>query len=123
MAFWPNSIHTPQELRTPLGGGLTMVVLSGYAVFNFKGTGSSWRHDDLYIAVGPAWNQLVDAVPVVSLASISNRGHAINAGWAVDNVRWATYNKRILIQSQLAVRDSDGYIHRVAYQVTAIGKL
>jgi hypothetical protein len=29
---------------------------------------------------------------------------------------------RILLQCRLAVRDSDGYIHRVAYQVTAIGQ-
>lgn len=123
MAFWPNSIATPHELRTSVGGGLSMVVMSGYAVFNFKGTGSNWRHEDIYITFGPTWSQLVDVVPIVSLASVSNRNHAVNAGWAVDNCRWATFNGRILLQAQLAVRDIDGYIHRVAYQATAIGRL
>jgi hypothetical protein len=123
MAFWPSSIETPQEIRTRDQAGRDLLVLSGYAVFDFKGTGGSWKRDDIYIRVGPRWSRLDDCAAVVSLASISNRNVANDAGWAVDNCRWTTYGGRLLLQCQLAVRDSDGYIHRVAYHATALGNL
>lgn len=123
MAFWPNHYTTQQELRTKTPDGRDLVFLTGYAVFNLKGTGANWRREDLYMAIGPQWQDLDDVAAVVTPASFSNSNHAMNAGWAVDNCRRTTWNKRILLQSQLAVRDSDGYIHRVAYQITAIGKL
>ncbi|OEU69811.1 MAG: hypothetical protein BA863_04205 [Desulfovibrio sp. S3730MH75] len=123
MAFLPSFIETPQEMRTKTPDGKDMVFLSGYAVFNFKGSGSSWKRDDIWIPIGPEWNPLYDVVPVVSLASISNRHHAVNAGWAVDNCRWVTYNRRILLKCRVAIRDSDGYLQRLAYQATAIGRL
>jgi hypothetical protein len=121
MAFWPSYIVTPQEMRFRTGDGRMHVSLSGYAVFNFKGSGGSWRCDDLYIRVGPIWRRLDDVCPSVSLASISNRNVANNAGWAVDNCRWTTMGGRILLQSRLCIRDSDGYIHRVAYKIDAVG--
>ena len=123
MPFWPSSIETPQEIRLRDHAGRDLLVFSGYAVFSFKGTGGSWRHDDIYIRIGPRWNRLDDCAAVVSLASISNRHHAVNAGWAVDNCRWTTYGGRLLLQSRLAVKDSDGYIHRVAYHATVVGDL
>lgn len=123
MAFWPSSITTPQEIRTRDGSGRDLLVLSGYAVFNFKGRGSSWRREDIYIRFGPRWRRLDDVTAVVALASVSNKHHSVNAGWAVDNCRWTTHGGRILLQSRLAVRDSDGYIHRVAYYATALGDL
>ena len=126
MAFFPNSIETPQEMRMKVydGGWKDLVTLSGYAVFSFKGaSGSYWKCNDLWIQVGPNWRRLEDVVSVVSLASIYNKSRAINAGWAVDNCRWTTYGGRILLQSKVCVRDSDGYLFRVAYYATAKGYL
>ncbi|TKB05804.1 hypothetical protein [Desulforhopalus sp. IMCC35007] len=123
MAFWPSGIATPHELRTRDHYNRDLVFLSGYPVFDFRGSGGSWKHDELYVVAGPAWRNLIDVTPVVSLASISNSNHAVNAGWAVDGVRWETYNSQILLRIPLAIRDSDGYIHRVAYQITAVGNI
>lgn len=123
MPFWPDSYETQHEMRTRTPDGRDIVFLSGYAVFNFKGSGGVWRHDDLYMQIGPIWRRIDDVTPVVSLASISNKEHAVNAGWAVDNCRWTTMGNRILLQCRLAIRDVDGYIHRVAYQVNAMGQI
>jgi hypothetical protein len=119
----PGSIHTPQELRYRDANGRDIVTMTGYAVFNFRGTGGSWRHRDLNMVVGPNWRRLDDVSATISLASISNRNRAVNAGWATDNCRWSRRSNRILLQSRLAVRDSDGYIHRVAYKAVATGAL
>jgi hypothetical protein len=124
MAIFPNFIETPHEMRTQTPDGRDLVFLSGYAVFDFIGTGGSWLCDDLYLVIGPGWRRIDGVVPVVSLASISNQNNAVNAGWAVDNCRWTTIGGRlILLQSRVCIRDSDGHLHRVTYQVTAMGNL
>jgi hypothetical protein len=123
MAFWPAGVATPHELRTKDHFNRDLLFLSGYPVFDFRGSGGSWKRDELYVVAGPAWNELIDVVPVVSLGSISNSHHAVDAGWAVDGVNWTTYGGRILLRIPVAIRDSDGYMHRVAYQITAVGYL
>ena len=119
----PGSIHTPQELRYVDGNGRNVVTLTGYAVFNFRGTGGSWRKRDLNIVIGPRWRRVDDVSATIALASVSNKNEAVNAGWAADNCRWSRRDGRILLQSRLAVRDSDGYVHRVAYKAVATGRI
>jgi hypothetical protein len=68
---------------------------------------------------------LFSGTVVASLASIFNRNVANNAGWAVDGAHlYAAGNKDegLRIEAKLAVRDSDGFLHRVSYQATALGK-
>jgi hypothetical protein len=123
MPITPSGIATPQEMRFRTGDGRTTVNLSGYAVFNFKGSGGSWRRDQLWINVGPVWRRLDDVCPSVTLASISNSHHAVNAGWAVDWCNWTTMGGRILLRCGIGIRDSDGYILRAVYHVNAVGLL
>lgn len=62
---------------------------------------------------------------VLSLASILNMNVANNAGWAVDGAGvYALGNEDVglNVQAAIAVRDSDGFLYRLAYQVTALGK-
>lgn len=89
----------------------------------FEAGGGSWLRRDIHIPVGPRWLRLDDVSATVSLASMSNSHHAVNAGFASDNCRWTRHNSRALLQSRLAVRDSDGYIHRVVYYATLTGRL
>ena len=61
----------------------------------------------------------------VVLGSIQNDGTAINAGWAVDDFDLVVFGEaveRISPQFKFAVGDSDGYIMRVAYTITVIGR-
>jgi len=62
---------------------------------------------------------------VVSLASIYNKGVANDAGWAVDgaNLQALGYEvEGLQVEAKIAVRDSDGYLYRLSYQVTALGQ-
>ena len=123
MPRWPVFYDTNYEMRTRTPDGRILTFLSGYVGYNFRGSGGAWLRDDGYVAVGPVWSRLDGVVPVVTPTAIANDGEAINAGWAVDNCRWSTFGGRILLMFQMAVRDSDGYLIRVAYQVTAMGLL
>jgi hypothetical protein len=120
---WPLFYASPHELRTRTGDGRNLVVLSGYADFHLRGTGGSWRCVIGEIVRGPVWRRLDDVAPIVSLASISNKYHAVNAGRAVDWCTWSYRAGRIYLRCKLCVRDVDGYLHRVAYQITAVGIL
>ena len=121
--MWPLFYASPQELYTKTGDGRNLVVLSGYAGFHLKGSGGSWKCVIGEMVRGPVWKQLHDVVPIVSLASIANKDHAVNAGWAVDWCNWYSLNNQIYLKCKLCVRDVDGYLYRVAYHITAVGIL
>lgn len=60
----------------------------------------------------------------VSPNSMTNGGVARNLAFAVDNMTlndFATLQDRIRIDFDYAVRDVDGYLHRVGYSATVIG--
>jgi hypothetical protein len=134
MAIGAN-IFTPHAQRTATTDGRTLWVGSGIAVLNppfVGGPGAdanpgAWRRDSLEFTIGPAWNRIDMVVPAISLASAENQGTSINAGWAVDEVRWVRTgtpgNFRITLQARIAVRDTDGVINRVTFHATALGQL
>jgi hypothetical protein len=69
-----------------------------------------------------------DIVPSVTLASIFNDEQALHAGWAVDNTTASVEEASeaqgkywIFLTSDLALRDSDGWILRLSYHITAKG--
>ena len=121
--------------RAALGLGLFVVVLflTGTAIATLIGTTSSFIHDSLAIHVsppnGPIWVNIDECAPVVALAAIYNGGYAVNAGWAVDWTEWTTYTwpgepgPHLLLDSDIAVSDSDGILLRVSYQATVLGTL
>ena len=62
---------------------------------------------------------------VVSLASIFNKNVANNAGWAVDGAELFALGNEVeglRVEAKIAVRDSDGFLYRLSYQVTALGQ-
>jgi hypothetical protein len=66
-----------------------------------------------------------DGTVVVSLASIYNKNVANNAGWAVDGADLQALGNEVeglQVEAKIAVRDSDGYLYRLSYQVTALGQ-
>jgi hypothetical protein len=108
------------------------------------GTSSNWRRGSLIVHFptgnrkwfrggvqgGPGWTLFLDGTAILLLASIMNDNVANNAGWAVDAaiVEPTTLIPQVggedylSLQALLAVRDSDGHIQRLAYQVTALGR-
>lgn len=125
-----DSIDNPQEMRVSVlgpDGADTLIIYTGTAVFTFKGTGSTIVRDTLSFNVGPVFapGQLKRAVATASLASIFNDGPANDAGWAVDSVNAVVdlYTQRVRVTADLAVRDSDGFVFRIGYQVNVLAAL
>lgn len=123
MAFWASWIQTPHETRTRTPDGRDLVFLTGTAVRHWRGTGSAWIRDELWIPIGPYWRRIDSVAPIAALGAIANDSTAVDAGWATDGTRWANYNGRIVLIVNVAVRDSDGWLFRASYQATALGVL
>jgi hypothetical protein len=130
----PERFHTTHDLRTRTGDGRDLVVLSGYAEIDgndLKGKpDGTWNRKDLVFRVGPRWIPPVDSVPVVSMTSIMNVAVAHNAGWAVDDCRVTFFEVvpgppgvQLELTCRVAVRDSDGFMFRVNYYATTVGRL
>jgi hypothetical protein len=132
MSIALDRIENPQEMLVRVlgpGDADTLLILTGTAVFTFKGVGSNVLRDTLSFEVGPTFDpgQVRGVVATASLASIFNDGPAIDAGWAVDSVEafpTGTYSPgRVRVTAALAVRDIDGFIFRIAYQVNILAHL
>ncbi len=77
------------------------------------------------IPADTAFTHFAGGTVVVSLASIFNRNVASNAGWAVDGADLyplGNQDEGLRIDAKLAVRDSDGFLYRISYQATVLGR-
>ena len=124
------------------GKNFELFIFSGIAIFDkLKGTGSSWVGGNAIIeakykiiaqsnAILPRY-WTVD----IHLASISNWDVAHNTGWSVNDYSLRRYdnnlggarvvvsNGSLVLDTKIAVRDIDAYIHRLSYHVTILGKV
>ena len=73
--------------------------------------------------------QIEHWAPLVTLNVIANDGTAMNAGWAVDNFgfNWSNIKEKTIFTlipmfADIAVRDTDGYLLRIGYSITLVGK-
>ena len=126
--------HIESEFFTRSVGsdGKVSYVLTGVVLFEpVKGTGDEWLRTKVDFSV-PLRNLGVNKAlrldfwaPFVTLTSISNDRTATNAGWAVDGFEIAhpeeVMRGRVGVSAQVAVRDSDGFINRLAYNIHLIG--
>jgi hypothetical protein len=126
-----DGIVNEREVWAPLGEQVIgqpirrLGILTGTAVFDFTGQGPQYLRDSLEFLVGPRFpegTRVEQLGATGALASIANDGPAVNAGWAVDEVDAAfdATNNRIRVTAWLAVRDIDGYIQRLSYEVNTI---
>jgi hypothetical protein len=110
------------------GSANRLLIIVGTATFLLTPPGSETLvADNLVFDIGPVLfpGQFREAVATASLASISNQGTAVNALWAVDSVL-ADFNaatRRVRINARLVVRDSDGFLNRIGFQVNILAAL
>jgi hypothetical protein len=130
MAVGLIKIENAQEMEVGVSGpngANRMYIYTGTAVLSFKGTGGSWKRDSISFKVGRAFGQgeFHKGVATASLASIKNENHAVNSGWAVDSADadWDDESGKTVFTAELAVRDSDGYLLRIGYQVTVLARV
>jgi hypothetical protein len=150
ISLGPADVETPQALELQVNPALNagadvLCSYSGILRFAAKGTstdkwdrgslvarvptaGRNWSNPSIYR--GPGWTVFRGATATVSLASIYNAGAANYAGWAVDAAQveaksatseFGDVEDHLEIQALLAVRDTDGILYRVSYQVIALG--
>jgi hypothetical protein len=122
MAIPATFIDSPHTVLTKTPDGKDLAFLTGTAGFEFKGTGGNWRHEFGMIKTpAPRWAAVFSAAPTASLASVANDHTAVQEGYAADNVNYFVSEDLLWLQVLLAVRDSDGHLYRVSYQVTVLG--
>lgn len=126
----PVMIDNAQEMEVWVSGpsgANRLFIYTGVAIFLIKGTGSGWYRDYIDFELGRVFppGQVRDVIATGSPNSIKNDEHAVNAGWAVDRLiaRWDAVEQRIKLRADLAVRDEDGYMQRMGYQVTVLAKV
>lgn len=106
----------------------TLVIGTGVAKFVFRGIGNEFLRSQVIIPTGvqidaPSFASYRGATVFAALASIANDGPANNAGWAMDSAEpfvaagQLPPDGEFKIVAHLAVRDSDGFLLRIAYQV------
>jgi hypothetical protein len=108
----------------PNGVG-TLIIATGVAQFVFRGAGTEFIRDSVAIPIGVFINDpgtFRGASAIASLAAIANDGVSNNAGWAVDSVDAPDPPTpgEYKITAHLAVRDNDGFVLRISYQVNLL---
>jgi hypothetical protein len=134
-SFFPvlqiTDLANPQELEMAVIGPGTanrLLTYTGTAVFqSVGGSGGSWLRGRISFDVGRPLTapQFKKAIGAVSLASIANDDHAVDAGWAIDNVTLArnpTTGKAQVVLDY-AIRDIDGFLYRMNYRVWTLAQL
>jgi len=143
-------VATPQALEVQVdpalnSGADTLCSYSGVFMFAAKGTAEDhWDRGSLLAQIptagrrwssasvfrGPGWTVFRGGTSTLSLASIYNAGVANYAGWAVDAAQieatsgiseFGEITDHLQVEALLAVRDADGILYRVSYQVMALG--
>ena len=111
------------------------VNLTGVVKFDFIGTGSSWLRELFKIYVkfdrsrlpnwdSSKWFAIRDYTIFVAPNSFTNLGPSQYAGWAVDefgSIGNYKVDDKVEFWAKLCVRDSDGILHRISYNLTYIG--
>jgi hypothetical protein len=129
-----DGVAEPRVLQIPIGTGRSLWIWTGTAELLFQGTGTDWVRDqamDDLLGLGFDPFDLDDfgIAASASLASIQNEGAAVNAGWAVDQIVADRIRRpednlgAIRWTANLAVRDVDGYLMRLSFQVFFTGVL
>jgi hypothetical protein len=105
-------------------GDNDLVTITGLATFTFQGRSKDWHREDVSITFGPTWADAPKLVvaATVGLATMTNDGHAMDAGWSVDGWRISETEDRITIIATVGVRDTDGFITSLSFSATALGK-
>ena len=118
-------ISTPQALEISVNGpgsANRLFILSGaVSISRLKGTGKEWVRNTLNIQINRPFlpGQYIKGIGTASLSAIYNQEAAVNAGWAIENVaiRYSSTTRKATLTAQVAVRDSDGFLSGIAYEV------
>lgn len=126
------NLHTQHHVLTRPEPDLLAYTLTGIAMIaDGKGESQAWKQYTLPFAVDlPGLTPgkklaLVHWAPFITVSSFANDNVATNAGWAVDSFRLigtGNAKTRIDVEVDIAIRDADGWILRLAYCINVVGR-
>ena len=133
----PAQFVTPHYLVMPSTGGRTCVALTGIVLATLKGISETqWRRETFRILPslsdarqaagfpGNYWFRAVHGTAFATLSAIYNDNVANDAGWAIDAFRLVnlrTLLPHAILEVDTAVRDTDGCILRLGYNIAMLG--
>jgi murein DD-endopeptidase MepM/ murein hydrolase activator NlpD len=127
----PTLFESQHFVHTETADRLHLWTLTGVVLLHQKGTGRNWLRAqvDLGITVpeipAGAALRLVHWAPFVTINAIQNDDTSNWAGWAVDSFRLAhpgdPITRQVTVETGIAVRDVDGYLLRLGYNITLAG--
>jgi hypothetical protein len=133
----PELFRSVHQLVMPSTGGRTFVHLTGVVLATLRGTSEEqWRGETFRILVSlqnaahdagfpeSHWFRAVHWTAFATLSSIFNDEEANDAGWSVNGFRLEDPRRlqgfaTLLVET--AVRDTDGFIFRLGYNITMLG--
>lgn len=124
---------TRHFVHTVTGSGEHLWTLTGVALLVLEGDQPShhWRRERIwFFAPIPSiprdhWVVLSHWAPLVTLNAVNNDGAWNWGGWAVDRFyvsNAAQAMKQVEVETDVAVRDNDGRILRLGYNITILGR-
>jgi hypothetical protein len=129
----PGIFVTKNHTVSQAHDGLMHWTLTGIVAMpeEIKGTGSDWTDHAVMLtielpSIGQNHVRIHQCAPLVTLNSIKNDHHAINAGWAVNSFKIVDPgqpSRGISLLCHLGMRDIDGAILRIGYVIHAIGSV
>jgi len=130
----PGRFVNPQVLHTKTYDGKELVVLSGVVLVHLEGKSEAdWLREKLTLGIDIAnilpsgkGLSIEQGAPLVTLNAVYNRGVSNNAGYAVDSCQLRPSSEAyrdVFVDCDVAVRDTDGWLYRVGYNITVIGAI
>lgn len=124
-------VQSERWTRYETGDGHIAYVLTGIVPVTVKGSGKEWKWQDVKFNVpipgltGSERFDLIHWAPFVTPCWISNDNTAVNAGWAVQYFDLlnaaAPQVGRVEVECTVGVRDVDGYINGLGFNIALVG--
>lgn len=137
---FPEKFKCLHHVHTRTADDKELVTLTGIVLVDVEGA-SGWHRENLRIRLRIPDNiiptdpsffyrrlRIEQCAPFFTINSISNKGQAKNAGWAVDEF-WGPGSITIRAGDELefrvrvAVRDTDAWLFRIGYNISLLGRL
>lgn len=121
---------TPQTLEIPVAGpgdANRLYIFTGIAEVNWQGSGGEWRREALNVEINHSFSaaQYRKGIGIASLAAISNKNEAVNAGWAIENINVtrSTSSGKPVLTARIGTRDKDGLLENIGYEIFVLAKI
>lgn len=127
----PGRFQSKHVVQSRTADNEYLYTITGIVVVDMKGMGPAWRRDRVYLSIlfpgaVPAGRRLriLQWATLITPSAIANDYAAENAGWAVDSfggpdgTLYVSPGGYFTLWADVAVRDIDGWLYRLAYSTT-----